>query len=61
MYAEMLQKKGLPEEALKTYANASKNSLEANKVLEAITFKILQWRIDGNAMVKTQAAAGLPL
>ena len=45
MYAEMLQKKGLPEEALKTYANASKNSLEANKVLEAITYKILQWRI----------------
>jgi CRP-like cAMP-binding protein len=45
MYAEMLQKKGLPEDAVKTYANASKNSLEANKVLEAITFKILQWRI----------------
>ena len=45
MYAEMLQKKGLPEEAVKTYAKAAKDSLKAKKILESIVFKLLQWRI----------------
>ena len=32
MYAEMLQKQGLSEEAVRTYAKASKNSLAANNL-----------------------------
>ena len=45
MYADMLQKNGLVDEAVKSYEKAAKHSFEANKILEFIVLKLMQWRL----------------
>jgi CRP-like cAMP-binding protein len=45
MYTEMLQEKGFTDTAARSYAEASERSLKANKILEFLVFKVLQWRI----------------
>jgi len=54
IYADMLQKKGLNDTAAKSYAKASKHSLKANKILEFIVLKLLQWRISPPKKLEAQ-------
>jgi CRP-like cAMP-binding protein len=45
MYADMLKKNGLIDEAAKSYEMAAQQSFKANKILEFIVLKLMQWRL----------------
>jgi hypothetical protein len=70
MYADMLQKMGVSDAAARSYAKAAERSFKANRTLEFIVLKILQWRIsppeisEANRVItelKSNMDQGLPL